>query len=198
MARIFRSKVGWVCVALALLFLLTHSLWMSALGRLLVRAGNPVPADVVVVLAGDYTGNRILKAAELVRQGYAPKVLVSGPYGFYGAYECDPAIAFAVGRGNPAPWFVRLPHRAHSTVEEADVVVPELRRMGVRRYLLVTSNYHTARAGRTFRARAPDLDVHVVAAPEEFFDPASWWHSREGRKLVLVEWEKTLAMHLGL
>jgi uncharacterized SAM-binding protein YcdF (DUF218 family) len=70
--------------------------------------------------------------------------------------------------------------------------------MGVHRYLLVTSDYHTGRAGRIFRARSAGLEVHVVAAPDEYFDPDAWWRNREARKTFLIEWQKTLATFVGM
>ena len=65
---------------------------MAWMGAWLVHSDEPFPADVVVVLAGDPYGNRILKGADLVKQGFAPKVLVSGPAGLYDLHECDLAI----------------------------------------------------------------------------------------------------------
>jgi uncharacterized SAM-binding protein YcdF (DUF218 family) len=100
-----------------------HPVWLAAAGRFLVRADVPAPADAVLVLAGDTSGRRILKGAELVRQGFAPRVFVSGPPGFYGGHECDLAIPFAVKRGYPEPDFVPLPHEGRSTREEAQCLL---------------------------------------------------------------------------
>jgi uncharacterized SAM-binding protein YcdF (DUF218 family) len=146
-----------------------------------------------LVLAGDSNGHRILKAAELVREGYAPRVVVSGPAGNYGFYECDLAIPFAVKAGYPESEFVRFPHEAHSTREEAAAAAGELHSLGAHRVLLVTSLYHTRRAGGLLRAAAPDLTFIVVAAPDENFTPDGWWHNREARKTFLLEWLKTAA-----
>jgi uncharacterized SAM-binding protein YcdF (DUF218 family) len=63
---------------------------------------------------------------------------------------------------------------------------------------LVTSDYHTARAARIYRAAAPDLDMRVVAAPDNYFRADGWWHNREGRKTFVVEWLKTVANALGI
>ena len=70
-----------------------------------MRDEGAAHADIAVVLAGDYYGNRVLRAAELVKQGYVPNVLVSGPHMLYGFYECDLEIPFAVQRGYPESWF---------------------------------------------------------------------------------------------
>ena len=69
---------------------------LGALGAYLVQAVPPQKADAALVLAGDGWGNRILTAAQLARDGFFPKVLVSGPDGAYGNNECDLAIPFAV------------------------------------------------------------------------------------------------------
>ena len=103
-----------------------HERIFGAMGSYLVQAEKPVKADVGVVLAGDSRGNRILKAAELVKQGFIPRVLISGPDGNYGFYECDLAIPFAVKAGYPESYFVHFENTARSTEEEARVIVPAL------------------------------------------------------------------------
>ena len=183
---------------LALLLLLTHSTWMGWMGGLLVHAETPSRADVIVVLAGDPHGNRILRGAELVKQGYAPKVLVSGPGGAYDLHECDLAIPFVVRRGYPASWFIPVPHNGHSTEEEGRAIFPVLQKMHAHTVLVVTSDYHTRRALRTLRPQWPGVDIHMIAAGDEFFSPSGWWHSREGRKTFLLEWTKTFAAAVGM
>jgi uncharacterized SAM-binding protein YcdF (DUF218 family) len=192
-------------LALAVLLVagvLARSWWLPALGYALVRDEGPAKADLVVVLAGDSFGHRILKAAELVRQGYAPAALVSGPYGFYGAYESDLAIPFAMRHGYPPEYFIPFPNQALSTREEAVVVLAELRRRHVRSFLLVTSDYHTARAARIVRAAlraaggAPAM--RVESAADEYFRPDSWWRTREAQKTCFTEWCKTIASAFGL
>jgi uncharacterized SAM-binding protein YcdF (DUF218 family) len=194
----FRKFIVGIAIVLVLA-VATHSWWLAALGRMLVRDEGPARADIAVVLAGDFYGHRVVRAAELVKQGYVPKILVSGPNMLYGFYECDLEIAFAVKRGYPEAWFIRAPNEARSTREEAAAILPDLRRRGVHRFLLVTSDFHTARAARIFsHAAAPDPDMRVVAAPDEYFRADGWWHNREGRKTFVVEWLKTVANGLGM
>jgi uncharacterized SAM-binding protein YcdF (DUF218 family) len=188
----------WILIVAALaIVILTHSLWLAALGGYLVKSDAPVRADIAVVLAGDFFGQRILTAASLVRQGYTSQVLVSSPEGVYGYYEGELEIPFAVRAGYPACWFIEVQNRARSTQEEALALAPELRKRGARTCLLVTSEYHTRRAGRLFRSRIPDVQFHVIAANDPLYDPAAWWHTREGRKIFAFEWMKTLAEWFG-
>lgn len=191
MKRFLRAAALVLAVAFVLIVIF-HTAILSSLGNFLVKAGPPQKAEMVVVLAGDGFGNRVLKAAELVKEGWAPKVLVSGPDGSYGNYECDLAIPFAVKAGYPEAWFVHAEHRARSTAEEARFLDEKLRAMGVRRIILVTSDYHTRRSGKIFHRLAPDLEVYVVAAPDSYFNPDRWWHNREASKIFVLEWTKTI------
>ena len=188
----------FILIALALLVVVLRTQILGALGGYLVQADSPQKADAALVLAGDGWGNRILAAAELARDGYVPKVLVSGPDGAYGNHECDLAIPFAVKHGYPASYFVHVEHEGRSTLAEAKVVLIEIRRMGIKRLLVVTSNFHTRRSGFIFRKLAPDLTILVVAAPDKNFTPDGWWHNREGQKTFLLEWQKTLANWFGV
>jgi uncharacterized SAM-binding protein YcdF (DUF218 family) len=170
-----------------------HTQALTALGAYLERDSPPSKADVAYVLAGDAYGHRILKAADLVRQGYAPQAVISGPPGYYGFHECDLAIPFAVKAGYPASFFLAFPNEAHSTREESQAAAAEFHKLGVRRVLLITSIYHTRRAGTLFRAAAPEIEFIVVGAPDEHFRVSDWWRDREGRKTFLTEWLKTAA-----
>ena len=188
----------FIVILLALLTVVLRIQILSALGAYLVHADPPQRADAALVLAGDSWGNRILTAAELARDGYVPTVLVSGPNGAYGNYECDLAIPFAVKHGYPASYFVHVEHQGRSTLAEAKAVLIEIRRMGVKRLVVVTSDFHTRRSGFIFRKLAPDLQILVVAAPDENFTPDGWWHNREGQKTFLLEWQKTVANWFGV
>lgn len=195
-----RSRFRWFVAAVLLLVLLvaTSRLWLALLGGYLVKADGAAQADMVVVLAGDFSGNRILTAADLVRQRLAPLALVSGPGEIYGKHESDLAIPFATRHGYPESYFLALPNDSRSTMAEADVVIAELRRRNAHRIDIVTSNYHTRRAGNIYRSKAKDLEIRMVSAPDEFFEPDSWWKNRDARKTFVIEWMKTVATWLGL
>jgi uncharacterized SAM-binding protein YcdF (DUF218 family) len=182
--------------AVGLLFVFSDRVLWS-LGAFLDNSEPPQKADMIVVIGGDARGNRILKAAELVREGYAPKVLVSGGGAYYGRHESDLAIDFAVQHNYPRDEFIPFRYPALSTVDEATADIQQLRELGVHKYLLVTNTYHTARAGRVFRRegrrQGSGLEVHTVSAPEPYWQNGEWWKSREGRKLWFLEFVKTMA-----
>lgn len=189
--------------AFLLVVVLASSPWSApALGWALVRDESPAKADVAVCLAGDWYGDRILKTSELVKNGFVPQVLVSSPAGAYGVREADLAIRFAVKHTFPAEWFIPSPNEALSTREEAVSLLADLRRRKVKSFLLVTSNYHTARAARVFRRALSEggdpITFRTVAAPHKFFQPSHWWSSRESRKIFFNEWVKTVTGPLGI
>ncbi len=166
---------------------------LQAVGEFLVRAEAPEKAEVAVVLAGDAYGHRIMRGVKLFRDGYVREVLVDGPRAAYDANEADLAIQFALRRGAPREALVALPMRARNTVIEARAIDAELRKRGIRKALVVTSDYHTRRARAVFRAwGSPGIRYVLVAAPDEDFTPGDWWRSREGQKIVFLEYSKLL------
>ena len=187
-----------VLIAIVVLGLLFRNSILAALGSYLIKADAPEKADIALVLAGDGEGNRILTAAQLARQGYISQILVSGPSGMYGRYECDLAIPFAVKAGYPESYFLHFENDARSTQEEARDAIARLRQMGVHKVLLVTSDYHTRRSGKIYRTAAPDLQFVVVAAPDRYFTAGGWWHNRQGEKIAFNEWVKTLTEPFGI
>lgn len=172
----------------------SYPVWLGAAGSYLVYREEPFQAQMAVVLAGGYRGNRILRAAELVREGFVPRVLVSGT-GYYGRSEAELAIDYAVRQGHPREYFLGFAHQAQSTLEEARLVAAELRSLGVKRVLLVTSDYHTRRARACYRKAAPDIELRVIGTADKDF-PKPWWSTRQGRKTVFLEWTKTVSWWL--
>lgn len=194
-----RRRIVVLAVVLAVAVWLGRARILTAMGAYLVDASPPEKADIAVVLAGDIRGRRILTAADLVKNDYAPVALISGPNRIYGAHECDLAIAFAVKQGYPESYFAHFEDDVWNTGEEVAAIMLELRRRHVHRVLLVTSNYHTRRALKLFRkAAAGEITAIAVAAPDDFFTPDGWWKNREGQKTFLSEWEKTIAVWVGL
>ncbi len=168
------------------------------MGSYLVDQQPPISAEMIAVLGGDLRGNRIVTAASLARRGYAPRVLVSGAGSLYGQHESDLAVAYAVRQGFDEKLFVKLKYPAQSTRDEARAVVRELRRLHVKTFLLVTSNFHTRRAESVFHEEGPELKFHVIAAPDLYFTPQGWWKNREGEKTFVNEWTKTVANWFGV
>lgn len=156
-------------------------------------------AQAAVVLGGDDSGVRILKAAQLAQAGYVPYVLVDSPKALMG-YESDMTILYGEKRGYPSMLFrpLQLPQNVKSTRTEAQYVGKYLQQEHIHKILLVTSNFHTHRAAYLFRKMNPGLDVIAIPAQDPDFNPNSWWTYRNGQKTFVMEWMKTVAAYLGI
>jgi uncharacterized SAM-binding protein YcdF (DUF218 family) len=169
-----------------------HTAWLGWIGGYLVQTDPAQSADIVVVLAGDRYCDRVMKGAELAQQGLAPDVLVNGLGDFYGVSEAVLAVDFAVRKGVPRKTLEPFLLRGNSTIEEAQQVDAELRRRGVRKALVVTSDYHTRRARSIFANHTSgEIEYFIVASRTEGFSPDGWWRSRQGKKTLLLEYIKT-------
>ena len=188
-----RSRIA-VRIAISVVCLLAipvlgHELRLHA-GRFLVCSGPVQPADLILVLGGDFYGPRVLKAADLAVQGYAPLVLISGPPYQRGRSEAEFAIDFLTSKGYPRRLFQAFGHHAGSTVAEATVVGAELKRRQVHRVILVTASYHSRRADIAFRLFCPGIHFISVSAPDPHYDPEHWWTDLDSRRLFFSECKK--------
>jgi uncharacterized SAM-binding protein YcdF (DUF218 family) len=173
---------------------------LSPVGTFLDAGEAPSKGEVVVVLAGGSEGGkRILKAGELVRAGFAPYVLMSGPNSFYNQPECNAAIPFAIQSGYPAGYFQCAPNQAMDTESEAAALIAELRRRGVKRFLLVSVDSHLRRVRGIYRRLLPQgMEAVFVASGSPAFQLDQWWKVREGRKAILLEWTKLITSQFGI
>ncbi len=200
-----RNKKLWVpgvtlCL-IALCWLFASPLLRLA-GTLFVNDGPPVAADIILVLGGDWRGERILKGAELARQGFAHEVFISNSGRLYGRSESELSREFAIQQGYSPDALMAARWSASSTLEEGRKAIAELQQRGFHRVLVVTTVWHTARASRIFRrlgARlAPEMSFYFVGSNDVRWGDGEWWVTREGRKVFLMEATKTIADFLGI
>jgi len=195
------TRLGVFTAAVAAVILLVFSFQDALLegaGAFLNAGQSPAKADAALVLAGGLGGDRILKAAELKRQGYVPVVYVSGPLLLYENSECAISIPFAVQHGYLASDFRCIPNMEYNTLDEARVCCAALERAGVKKFLLVTTAYHSRRAAGIYRRVCPKLSFIPVSSEDPMFHNRRWWTAREGQKDVFLEYTKLLTAHFGL
>jgi uncharacterized SAM-binding protein YcdF (DUF218 family) len=192
--RLVPTAIFLFILAVALYAL--HGKIFAALGGYLVENDLPEKADAVVALAGDDYGYRALKAGQLVREGWAPYALISGTP-FLLSNHAEMTIDYAVAKGYPRSYFRPFERDAVATRDETVDIADELKRLSIHKILLVSSNYHTRRAGLLMRKAAPFLEVRVIAAPDKYFTPDGWWKTRGGQRAFVLEWAKTLSAWLG-
>jgi uncharacterized SAM-binding protein YcdF (DUF218 family) len=189
--------VAGCIVAVFLVGLIQWQAILSFLGNYLVYSERPQAADLILALAGNFYGPRVIKAAELAVEGYAPLALISGtPYQGRPEDRLMPegelAIIFLAKQGYPTHLFESFGHQARSTIEEAIALRGELARRHVKRVLLVTSAYHSRRAAVVFRLFCPGIQFISVPGPEPSYHPDVWWKEKHSRMLFYSEWTKII------
>lgn len=171
---------------------------VCGVGRWLVVADPLRPAQAVVVLGGGFP-YRAMEAATLYQDRWAPEVwLLTGS---------DPARDAALARVGlraageevanldllhrlavPATAIRVLDVPVRNTREELAVVSKELKRVGARTVVIVTSKPHSRRVRATWRAVASEAIGAIVRYPHgDPFDAARWW--RKSRDALAVSRE---------
>jgi uncharacterized SAM-binding protein YcdF (DUF218 family) len=184
-------KFLFLCCLVAFLFVIymaRHPLLRLA-GSALVTNDSPRASDAIVVLGDDnYNGDRAARAAELLRAGWAPRVVASGRYLRPYASIADLEQRDLRDRGVPPSAIVRFAHRAANTREECAALSPLFAERGWKQVMIVTSNYHTRRAEYICSRLLPrGTEVRMVAAPDSEYQPNSWWETRQGAKIFFHE-----------
>jgi uncharacterized SAM-binding protein YcdF (DUF218 family) len=165
------------------------------LGESLVVSDSLERASLIYVFAGDFWGSRVLLGAQLGSEGWAPQVILSGGR-YQGRYASDLSVDFAVAHGYPRRLFLPIRLEAQSTVEEAQAMGPIFHRLGAKRIILVTSNFHSRRAAQVFRLFLPEFDFRMEGAADDVFDPEDWWTRPQERHLFFAEYQKMLGTFL--
>ena len=177
-----RSLRVFLIVAITALLLLS----LTSGSYLVINA--PEKADVIVVLAGE-TNWRPARGLQLLSQGYAPRMLLDVPSAGIIYDQSMLNIAKAYVQHLPQPQSVSIcPIAGLSTKTEAQDVVGCLKNAGVRRILVVTSDYHTRRALSVFQHELRGCDVSIAAAFDSETFGVPWWHRRQWAKINFDEW----------
>ena len=161
----------------------------SQAARFLVQ-DDPQKSDAIVVLAGE-TNVRPARALELLRQGMAQRLFLDAEVGdqVFDQRLTDIAQKYACSLPEASQISV-CPIAGSSTNAESDDVKRCLQSVGVRKVLIVTSEFHTRRSLTIFRHRLPQYQFSVAAARNATQFGTAWWTRREWAKVTLDEWMK--------
>lgn len=198
-----RRALAIVIVALAVVAAAAVPL-LGRAGRFLVENDPLQHADAIVVLAGSYP-DRIIEAATLYREGWAPRVILcreppNAGFSKLRALGVSIPQVFELNRsvaeqmGVPADAISVVDRPTTSTYGEAEVVVADAVRRGYRSLVVVTSKYHTSRAARIFRFLADgQVTIIIRAARDDEFQADGWWRNRLSTRRVVIEYQKLFA-----
>jgi uncharacterized SAM-binding protein YcdF (DUF218 family) len=181
-------------LALVLLLLLLHPLWLTAMGDFLVARDDLQPADAIIVLAGN-SPYRVQHAVELYRAGWAPKVLISNEVVLSHGVEATWVQLRAAGLVHldlPDDAIVPLEEIAQSTHHEALESRDLMLARGWKRAILVTDPFHMRRALWAFRGVWQPAGLSVIASPAEDskYNLTEWWRDPNKARRLIQEYVK--------
>ncbi len=162
---------------------------------LVVRDPLPARADAIVVIGGDHKPERVALAVDLYRRGIAPVVLISAGVdvleGGRTVPEAEVMINQAEALGLPSE-IILVEDWSQTTVGNATETLGFARRLGWRSIVLVTSSYHSRRAGDLFHAYLDgEVSVSVQPAPQAGCPPC-WALSPADLATVVYEYRNLL------
>lgn len=178
------------------MLVLALALFVFALfaGRLLVT-DHPEKSDVIVVLAGDSQDQRYRRGMELLRAGYGSRLFLdaSSDSSYFGHTPAEYAENFLrQDAGEMSSRVSVCPFEEDGTATETLYVARCLAPLHARSVLLVTSDFHTARARSIFAQRLPQYRWSVAAAYDPRIFGVRWWRRREWAKTAFEEWLKVI------
>jgi uncharacterized SAM-binding protein YcdF (DUF218 family) len=181
--------------------------WSAA--RSLVVEADVAQPEAIVVLSGasDYV-ERARAAAGLFAAGRAPKIILTndGEQGGWSSAEqrnplfSELAAAELARAGVPAERIEVVEQVVSNTYDEARAVRDYAAARNLRSLLVVTSAYHSRRAGWTWRRvfSGSGVDIGMTTAPLEGASPAPslWWLRARGWRAVAGEYPKLIYYQL--
>jgi len=179
-------------------------------GRFLVREDPLVHADAICVLDGT-RAERWMEAVDLYKAGYAP-VIVLSPGRTEDAelilrsrgirYPSNAALARdAMVQMGIDPSAIVIPDASvDNTAQEAEMMRSVAHARGWHNIVMITSKYHSRRAGFAFRRelRGSGITVSVRTTKYDVSDPAHWWRRRPDVRFVVSELQKLVLYRVGI
>ncbi|MBF0338065.1 MAG: YdcF family protein [Nitrospirae bacterium] len=190
------KRTAIVLVVLLIALYTFHVPILNYLASQLVYKDNVRPCDAIVVLTGDYTGERLMAAIDLLKKGYGKYIVFWGGPIYWKITIAELYLRQLKDSGVEPEYAVwsdeRLPQL--STTAEAKVNMRLLKDRGARSFILVTSHYHTARARNVYNPLAANNGITMVVYPatDSNVKLQQWWKERESAKVIFIEFQKTI------
>ena len=176
---------------------------LTGVFRVLMHEDDIVQSDVLVVLTGSHSGNRIEAAVKLYHEGLGKKLVFSGFAVYPGTYTSTLMKTYALKLGVPENNIItEVSNEEASTRGESITNLELLKKNQIKNFVLVTSAFHTRRAKliyeRTISLLGHDIEFLVHPAPDPSVPLNGWWKLRTGQKTVLSEYAKSIAYYFKL
>jgi uncharacterized SAM-binding protein YcdF (DUF218 family) len=182
----------------------------TSLGHILYEEDSLQKADTIYVLAGARVA-RVAEAAELYREGWAPRILLSRQLSEAAEHrlraagiqiQTETELQRDVLRqmGVPPDAIEEVAAEHNATADEVEDLARIATQRQWQRIIVVTSKFHTARSALAMRRRFQPLGKEIIMRASRYDDANvdRWWSNRSDLRFVLWESQKLLVYWLGL
>lgn len=197
-----KKKVFSSTLAIAGLFFLVLYLFpefiLTKFSKVLTYEDALVPAEAIVVLTGSHSGNRMSGGALLFKKGFGKFVVFAGYEIYPGTNKSVLMKKYAVQLGVPEKNILIKPEISGdlSTWGEGQAILKLLEEKDIKSFILVTSKFHTRRAHAVYKKlineSRTNIKFQVYGAEDPDIPIKNWWKTREGKKVIFIEYLKTL------
>jgi uncharacterized SAM-binding protein YcdF (DUF218 family) len=198
-------------LALAVLALVLGGVWLLLDGGRFLDHEDPLQhADAIFVLAGTRL-QRPLEAVDLYKAGWAPLIVISPgrpeatermvrARGIAFPLESELQRNALIALGVPASAVVANDGFVDNTASEANLLRTMVIARHWHRVIVVTSKYHTRRAGFAFRRGLAGTGATPLMHATRYdpFDSSHWWRNRNDIREGGREWIALILYWLGL
>ena len=171
---------------------------LNKVSEVLVYEDAIVPAEAIVVLTGSWSGNRVSGGASLFHKGFG-KFLVFVGYEIYpdtNIYKLMEKYAIKLGVPEKNILIQSEVSGDLNTWGEAQTILELLKEKNIKSFILVTSKFHTRRAHAVYEKLINQSKIHIKFQVYGAKDPdvpiKNWWQTRVGKKMIFMEYLKTL------
>ncbi len=193
-------RVVATTMLLVLILSAFHAPILNGLSSTLVRKDTITIADAIVVLAGDNKGERMMTAIELYKKGFGKKIIFWGGQLYWKFTYAGMFLKQLDESGVPREDILYSDEKLTeiSSKGEAKVNIRLLKEAGYKSFILVTSPYHTARAGRVYDSLIADSEIKMYVHPSKNsrVQIKGWWKDRASAKTIYYELNKTIYYYL--
>ena len=173
---------------------------LAALASGISRAGywlqapaqGPVRADAIVVLGGN-DGDRALRALGLFKQGFAPRIVLTGlargnaPPPANLTWRAEYLVAHGVPKSA-----LRLEVYSENSYEEAQNILELMKKQNWRTVIAVSDPPHMRRLAWTWHRvfKGSGLGYALVSSNAQWWMPDMWWIDERSGAFVITEYIK--------
>lgn len=166
------------------------------LGKFLVESDKLEKADAIAVFSGD-SGARTERAVELLKEGYADYLILSGGKVYDDVTMAELMKNHAIKLGVDESKIL-IDDEASTTNENAEFTTNIIEENNFKSVIVVTSDYHTRRSKLAMEKAlentlidGEEVEVTVTPSKEEKFT-TKWWTSGDSVLMVISEYLKLM------